>query len=157
MSRQHAQSQQVASEADTYAELAVEALRRARLRITRPRRSVLALLGQSTEALTATDIYESLRKRRIAVDQASVYRTLSLLEEYGLAHKAGNRGGYVRCLRGAGGDGQLHMVCRRCERVLAVDLPLTPVCTTEATAHGFVPESCHVVLRGYCSRCATTG
>lgn len=102
-------------EGPRYAERALAALRMAGLRITRPRRSIVELLERTRTPLTAGAIHEALRKRRIAIDLASVYRTLAVLETQSLIHRLSVVEGVIRCEPGfAGAQCHHHIVCRRC-------------------------------------------
>lgn len=102
-------------EGPRYVERALAALRIAGLRVTRPRRSIVELLERTRKPLTAGAIHEALRKRRIAIDLASVYRTLAVLEAQALIHRLSVVEGVIRCEPGfAGAPCHHHIVCRRC-------------------------------------------
>lgn len=138
-----------------YASLAVDALRAAGLRITRPRRSVVELLERADRPLAAGAIHEALKRRRIAVDLASVYRSLAILERHGLVHRLTSVDGVVRCEPGFEASAcHHHLVCDRCGAVKEV------ACDGQAElraavrqAHGFRVEGHRVELTGLCSAC----
>ncbi len=139
-----------------YAERALEALRTAGLRVTRPRRSVVELLERSSVPLTAAAIHEELKHRRVSVDPASVYRTLAVLAAHGLIHRLVTVEGVVRCEAGFENSAcHHHLVCRRCHRVreVACDRPFEAA-SLGARAAGFRVDAHEVELVGLCADCA---
>ena len=58
------------------------------LRVTTPRRLVWHVLSHSTDHLTAQAIFEQVNAVDDAVNRSSVYRTLSLFAEIGLARES---------------------------------------------------------------------
>lgn len=138
-----------------YADRALEALRQGRMRITRPRRSIVELLERAGEPLTASGVHEALRRRRIAVDLASVYRTLTVLESHGLIHRLGAIDGVVRCEPGFERAAcHHHAICRSCGKVkeLTCD-PHTRLPPPGAEQAGFLADAHVVELVGLCAAC----
>jgi Fur family ferric uptake transcriptional regulator len=138
-----------------YAERALDALRASGLRITRPRRSVVELLERASGSSTAAAIHEALKKRRIAIDLASVYRTLAVLESRGLIHRLATVEGVVRCEPGFEESAcHHHLVCVRCGTVreMACDgqLALRARVLRET---GFAADAHKVELTGVCAPC----
>ncbi|WP_116134561.1 Fur family transcriptional regulator [Tropicimonas sp. IMCC34043] len=64
-----------------------QALRDAGLRVTHQRMTVMAILKDSVDHPSADELFERARKVDGAVSFATVYRTLSALEEAGLVRK----------------------------------------------------------------------
>lgn len=139
-----------------YAEQAVAAMRTAGLRITRPRRSIVELLERSARPLTAGAIHEQLKRRRILVDLASVYRTLTVLEERGLIHRLATVEGVVRCEPGFEGSAcHHHLVCSKCQSVREVRCDgLEALRRSIADESGYRIERHAVELVGLCPSCA---
>ena len=139
--------------ATRYADHALNCLQASGLRVTVPRRSVVELLSGSDTPLTASVMHAELQRRGTPVDQASIYRTLGLLEQHGLVHNVGDRGGYMRCENSPGAAGHLHLVCRRCNRVVALPLHQAPPGVHDASEAGFQVEHSRVELHGTCNDC----
>ena len=91
-------------------------LRKAGHRLTQPRRAVLQVLEESAVQLSP---YEIHRRGKVIYPQlglVTVYRTLELLDELGLArrvHSEGSCHNYARA-----GEDQHYLVCRGCHRVV---------------------------------------
>lgn len=142
-----------------YAAQAIDALRSAGLRITRPRRSIVELLERADRPLTAAGIHEQLKRRRIAIDLASVYRSLAILEEYRLIHRLASVEGVVRCEPGFEASAcHHHLVCRQCGAVREVECDgQIPLRARVEGAYGFHVEAHAVELTGLCRACYARG
>jgi Fur family ferric uptake transcriptional regulator len=57
------------------------------LKMTEPRRAVLAVLAHAHDHPSVEDVYERARLKDPSISIATVYRTLSLLDELGLVYK----------------------------------------------------------------------
>lgn len=135
-----------------YARVALDALRAAGLRITRPRRSIVELLERSSKPLTAAALHEALRRRRILVDLASVYRTLAVLEQRSQIHRLSVVEGVVRC-SAPGAACHHHLVCRACGEAREVSCRVGDAAAALVDTAGFVCESHRLELLGLCDRC----
>jgi Fur family ferric uptake transcriptional regulator len=71
-------------------------LRDAGLRITKPRRVILEILGQSEGHPDAAQIFERAVARDSRISLATVYRTMKALEEYGAIQRHAFAGGPAR-------------------------------------------------------------
>lgn len=136
-------------------DLLLEDLRRAGLRITRPRRAVCTVLASAPEDhLSAADIAE---RAGGGIDPSTVYRTLESLEGLGLVH-------HVHLGHGPGVyhlapiPHHHHLVCERCGRT--VDIPirdLRSAISAVTEPHGFVADDTHFAIVGRCRDCAARG
>ncbi len=130
-----------------------EQLREAGHRLTAPRRAVLTVLAEATEHLPADRIHELAAAHTPEVNLASVYRTLQLLGELGLAHEVrlGDGRGYWEL---AHGEDAYHLHCLRCRSVThhAGDT-VRQVRAHLGDAHGFRAESVDLVVHGVCAAC----
>jgi Fur family transcriptional regulator, ferric uptake regulator len=132
----------------------VDALRRAGLRITAPRRAVCGVLADATEDhLTPKEILERLRERGLgSVDPSTVYRTLDTLSQVGLVHHVhlGHGAGVVHL---SGGVEHQHLVCEVCGRVEDIPIDeLRPMLAHLESRYGFVADGLHFALSGRCAR-----
>ena len=57
------------------------------LKMTEPRRAVLSVLAHAHDHPSVEDVYERAKKKDPSISIATVYRTLSLLDELGLVYK----------------------------------------------------------------------
>ena len=130
----------------------VRGLRRAGLRVTRPRRAVCEVLAaMAVDHLNAGDIGARVGGR---VDLSTVYRTLEALEGLGLVE-------HVHLGHGAGAyhvaptSPHHHLVCDACGRTVDVPLEDLQQAIERVTApHGFVADAAHFAIVGRCSACA---
>lgn len=97
-------------------------------RLTEPRRVIIGALRDAGRYCTASQLYEGLRGR--AVGLASVYRTLELLSELGLAQRRAEAGGEASFLY-CSPRHHHHVVCTSCSAVREID---AAVCPSDETA-----------------------
>jgi Fur family transcriptional regulator, ferric uptake regulator len=123
-------------------------------RLTPQRQLVWDALRRATAHLTADEIHAEVSKTVPDFNVASVYRTLTLLEELGLAKSVqiGDGKGHWEVSHP---DDEFHLVCRICGKVF--HHPSGIVQRTREhllTGHGFVSERIDLVVHGVCANCA---
>jgi len=74
----------------------IKALRDAGVRVTRQRIALLSVLRDATDHPDAEELLKRAKLIEPAVSLATVYRTMSLLEEAGVVHRHGFEGGSAR-------------------------------------------------------------
>src|SRR5437879_796901 len=87
-------------------------------KLTQPRRHVVETLYRLHRAVTASDLFKLLGRRGVSL--ASVYRTLDLLVELGLAETVAHPGDeqhYLACSL----DHHHHVICDRCGLVTELE------------------------------------
>src|SRR5262249_61410920 len=108
-------------------------------------------------AVTALELEDELRRRRIRAARASVYRALDLLEELGLVQRieaARGVAGYERI--DPSGHHHHHAICSRCGRMEPFeDRGLERAIGAVSQQIPFEIAEHDVVLRGLCKRCAS--
>jgi Fur family ferric uptake transcriptional regulator len=129
-------------------------LRRADLRVTRPRLAVLTAVGDHPHADTSS-IADAVRRDFGAVSLQAIYDVLRALTDAGL----------IRCIRPAGsvaryesrvGDNHHHVACRSCGAIADVDCATgTTPCLTASQDHGYSIDEAEVVFWGLCPDCST--
>ena len=93
------------------------ALREAGYRLTQPRQAVLQVLEESAVQLSPYEIHRRGQAIYPRLGLVTVYRTLELLDELGLARRVHSEGS---CHNYARADEDKHyLVCRGCRRVVA--------------------------------------
>jgi len=134
----------------------IEALRRALhargLVLTPQRRAIFRAVLDIGEHPTADRVHAALRRRRLRVSRATVFRTLESLARLGVVQKASHSGAGVRY------DGcserHHHLVCVRCDRIVDfADERLDAVPLPDTRRFGFRPLGLQVELRGICRQC----
>lgn len=140
----------------TWAEHALSQLGEAGYRRGGARTAVVEALAQHDCAVTALELEEELRRRRVRVGRASVYRALEVLEELRLVQRieaARGIAGYERI--DPSGHHHHHAICRRCGRMEPFeDRELERAIGQVAAQVPFEIAEHEVVLRGLCKRCA---
>ncbi|MGH8908485.1 MAG: Fur family transcriptional regulator [Egibacteraceae bacterium] len=123
-------------------------------RLTPQRQLVWDALRRATSHLTAEQIHVEVSKTVPDFNVASVYRTLTLLEELKLAQSV-NLGDGKGHWEIAHPDDEFHLVCRVCATVLHHTGDIVQRVRTHLTSeHGFAPERIDLVVHGLCASCA---
>jgi len=131
---------------------ALRALRGAGLRVTVPRRAVLAWLVDHPHA-TAETVGVGVRSQLESVSTQAIYDVLAACTDAGLVRRIESAGHAARFERRAG-DNHHHIICRGCGRTEDVDCVVGAApCLTPVDDHGFAVEEAEVIFWGRCSRC----
>ncbi|MCV7224410.1 Fur family transcriptional regulator [Mycolicibacterium elephantis] len=131
-------------------------LRRAGLRVTRPRLAVLEAVYARPHADTET-IFGAVRELLPDVSRQAVYDVLAALTSAGLVRKIQPSGSVAR-YESRVGDNHHHIVCRSCGVITDVDCAvgdapcLTP--SDDGTLDGFVLDEAEVIYWGLCPECS---
>lgn len=83
---------------NNYIEFALAELKKAGLKITKPRKMMVELLASSDKAFTPYEMRDTLKGKGINADVVTIYRVLEVLERMSLVHKVMALGRYIRCL-----------------------------------------------------------
>lgn len=131
----------------------IAALRAHGLRMTPQREMIVEALAHSGRHVTAEEVLEAVRQKTRAVNIATVYRTLDLLVEHGLATRTDLGEGRVVYATIRHGP-HIHLVCRRCGQVQEADASLlTPLTTALREQYHFCCDTGHLTLYGLCETC----
>ena len=131
----------------------IEALRQRGYRITPQREMVIEVIAHSGRHMTAEEVFGEVQTRSRAVNIATIYRTLDLLVEEGLASRADL--GSARVVYATVRHGpHAHLVCRHCGYVIDVEIgPFEPWLQQVQAECGFVCSPQHFVVYGLCAGC----
>jgi Fur family ferric uptake transcriptional regulator len=122
-------------------------------RLTPQREMILQAVAHAGRHVTAEEIFERVQEKTRAVNIATVYRTLDLLVELGMASRADLGDGKVSYSSELHGQ-HIHLVCRRCGRVIEAGHELVaPLEAKLAEEHGFEADLGHFAIPGLCSKC----
>jgi Fur family transcriptional regulator, stress-responsive regulator len=127
-------------------------LRRAALRVTRPRVAVLTAVHAHPHADTDS-IIGAVRRDLSDVSHQAVYDVLRVLTAAGLVRRIQPSGSVAR-YESRVGDNHHHVVCRSCGVVADVDCAVgeTP-CLIASNDRGFLIDEAEVIYWGVCSDC----
>ena len=128
------------------------ALRERGQRVTPQRLAIARALRELDRHVTADDVFDEVGRRMPGVSLPTVYATLELLEQLGLARRVEARTGAV--VYDGRVDDHGHVVCRGCGAIADIDAPVDrDALVATARAAGFAAESADVVVRGLCASC----
>ena len=127
-------------------------LRRAGLRVTGPRLSVLSVLAERPHA-DADTIVTAARDLHGSLSPQAVYGVLKALVAAGLARRI-EPAGAPALFELRVGDNHHHLVCRTCGAVADVDCAVgVAPCLEPSDAAGFAVDEAEVVFWGLCREC----
>jgi Fe2+ or Zn2+ uptake regulation protein len=131
-----------------------ELLRERGMRVTSQRLLIERALRDHGGHLTAEQVHELVEPALPGVTQQTVYSTLALLTELGVARRVAAPGPSARFE--ARIDDHHHMVCERCGAVedLHVRVPVTRA-VGAAQEQGFSPSGASVTVLGLCAACSS--
>lgn len=139
-------------------EVFLEYLRRKGLNMT-PQRAVIVETFLATEGhFSCDELSGRVRRADPAIGQATVYRTLKLLVDSGLASHLAAGDGPVLYEHSYGHDHHDHLVCLDCgAKVEIVDPEIEVRQEQLAAEHGFALTRHSMILYGLCPRCGGKG
>ena len=130
-------------------------LRERELPFTHQREAIAQILFESTRHLSADDVAAALRQRGEHAGKATVYRTLALLVELGLATEHDFDEGFKRYETQVGAAQHDHLICTECGRVSTFKhAELDRVLAEGAAEYGFEAITRQVKVFGTCSESA---
>ncbi|WP_345496513.1 Fur family transcriptional regulator [Nocardia callitridis] len=130
-----------------------EQLRKADLRVTRPRVAVLEAVHAHPHADTDS-ILGLVRETLGAVSHQAVYDVLRALTNAGLLRRIQPMGSVAR-YESRVGDNHHHLICRSCGLIADVDCAQGAApCLTASEDNGFVVDEAEVIYWGLCPDCA---
>lgn len=131
----------------------VGALRRAGMRITRPRTVLCEVLAEARHEHLTPQVLHARAQQRLGsrIDPSTVYRTLEALTECGAVYHV-HLGHGAAVIHLSDLDAHHHLVCEICDHT--VDLPIDEVTALTdhiGERHGFVVDSVHFAMVGRCA------
>jgi Fe2+ or Zn2+ uptake regulation protein len=130
-------------------------LRDAALRVTAPRKAVLAAVHAHPHADTDT-LLAATRVQLPSVSHQAVYDVLRALTDAGLLRRIQPAGSVAR-YEARVGDNHHHVVCRTCGAVTDVDCAVGEApCLTASDDAGYTIDEAEIVYWGLCPACQTT-
>jgi Fe2+ or Zn2+ uptake regulation protein len=131
----------------------VTKLRAQGLRVTSQRLLIHRTLFDGARHMTAEQVLAGVSRQLPGVSLPTVYATLELLEDLGLARRLATGNGPV--LFDARSEPHAHAVCRRCGAAVDLQAPPAPArAFADARRSGFTPDHAQLVIWGLCASCA---
>jgi Fur family ferric uptake transcriptional regulator len=131
-----------------------EHLRRAGLKRSRQRDRVVDAFLASAGHVSVEELLELARRRDPAIGHTTVYRTMKLLAECGVASPRRFGDGQTRYERERPGAHHDHLVCEACGSIEEFeDDGIEELQRAVARRHGFVLDGHTLELHGVCARC----
>ncbi len=124
------------------------------LRSTRQREVILDIFLSTHEHLSIEELYLKVRGSNPGIGQATVYRTLKLFVEAGLARELTLSDGHTRYEHQMAGEHHDHLVCLKCNAIIEFeDETIERLQKEIAERHGFKLITHKMQLCGICPNC----
>lgn len=124
------------------------------LKSTRQRDSVLNVFVSAGRHLSAEELYLLIKKTDRRIGYATVYRTLKLLAEAGLAYERRFEDGITRFEYNATEGHHDHLICTRCGKIIEFENEqIEALQQNVAKKNRFLVQSHKLELYGLCSDC----
>lgn len=124
------------------------------LKSTRQRDIILDFFLSSERHMSIEELYLKLRAKHPSIGYATVYRTLKLFAEAGIANEIHFGDGQTRYEHVSEGEHHDHLVCTRCAAIVEFENETIEKLQAEvADSHGFLIETHKLELYGLCAKC----
>ena len=124
------------------------------LKITRQRRAVLKAFTECENHVSAEELYNMVSSAESKIGLATVYRTLALLTESGLASELDFGDGQKRYEHRYMHSHHDHMICTECGKIIEFNHPLIEKFQEKVAADNkFTITSHKLDLLGLCNEC----
>ncbi len=124
------------------------------LKSTRQRDIILESFLSSDRHLSIEELYLQLREKHPGIGYATVYRTLKLFAESGIAREIHFGDGQTRYEHLAAGEHHDHLVCTRCGAIVEFENEVIEKLQDEiAAGYGFLINTHKLELYGLCAKC----
>jgi Fur family ferric uptake transcriptional regulator len=131
-----------------------EFISRKGLKSTRQRDIILDSFLSSDRHISIEELYLKLRAKNPNIGYATVYRTLKLFAESGIAREIQFGDGQTRYEHAAEGEHHDHLVCTRCGKIIEFENETIELLQQEvAKNHGFMINNHKLELYGFCEKC----
>ncbi len=132
-----------------------EHIARHHLKVTKERSAILRAFMQAERHVTAEELYRMMKEKHSSIGLATIYRTLNLFCECGLAEQRQFGDGHARYELTYNVNHHDHLVCTQCKKIIEFEnLDIEKLQEKVAKAHRFTVYSHKLELYGLCSDCA---
>ncbi len=124
------------------------------LRSTRQRDVILDVFLSTHQHISVEELYLKIKSSNPGVGHATVYRTLKLFAESGLAREILLHDGQTRYEHVIAGEHHDHLVCTNCNSIVEFeDATIEKLQEEIAARHGFQIKNHKMEIYGLCSNC----
>lgn len=124
------------------------------LRSTHQRDVILDIFLCTHQHISVEELYLKVKSSNPGIGQATVYRTLKLFAEAGLAREILLHDGQTRYEHAVAGEHHDHLVCTGCNAIIEFeDETIEKLQNDIATRHGFLIRSHKLEMYGLCTNC----
>jgi Fur family ferric uptake transcriptional regulator len=124
------------------------------LKTTRQRTLIMETFFESGGHQSVEEVWARVRKTDTRVSVATVYRTMKLLAESGLAHARNFGDGQTRYEAAIGRHHHDHLICTKCLKIIEFENDrIEALQDVVARRHGFKVTSHKMELYGLCREC----
>ena len=128
------------------------------LRSTRQRDIILDIFLSTHQHVSVEELYLKVKASHPGIGYATVYRTLKLFSEAGLAREILLHDGQTRYEHVLVGEHHDHLVCTGCNAIIEFeDETIEKLQDEIAARHGFLIRRHKLELYGLCARCRNIG
>jgi len=127
------------------------------LRSTRQRDVILDIFLSTHQHVSVEELYLTIKASNPGIGHATVYRTLKLFVEAGLAREILLHDGQTRYEHVLAGEHHDHLVCTGCNSIIEFENETIENLQDQIAAlHGFLIKSHKLEIYGLCSTCRKT-
>jgi Fur family ferric uptake transcriptional regulator len=131
----------------------IESLQEKGYRLTPQRIMVVDALHSVESHISVEEIFAKLKQKYPYANISTVYRTLDLLKELGLAAEIEVGDGISR-YHAREHSKHHHLICKKCGKAIELpDAELKPLAAALLTNHQFKADVRHLAIFGLCSEC----
>lgn len=124
------------------------------LKLTQQREEILETFLKTEQHLSTEDLYKVIKKKKFGIGQATVFRTLKLLTEAGIAKEVRLGDKRVRFEHEYGHQHHDHLVCQVCSKLIeTVDFEIERLQNVLCKKFQFTPTSHRLQIFGMCKQC----
>lgn len=124
------------------------------LKVTRQREVILAEFLRAGSHLSIDELYLRVRRKNPRIGYATVYRTLKLFAECGIAEPRQFGDGHTRYESTSPDEHHDHLICTGCGKIVEFEDPqIEDLQLKVARQHGFIIERHRLNLYGRCRDC----
>ena len=122
-------------------------------RITPQREMIIQIIAHCNRHMSAEEVMEEVRGKTNLINIATVYRTLDLLVENGLASRFNLGSGKIAYATGEHGP-HVHLVCKHCGHVAEIaEQDILPSLQKIEKQYSFDCHPYHFSIHGVCQKC----
>jgi Fur family ferric uptake transcriptional regulator len=124
------------------------------LKKTQQRHDILDVFMDSSGHITAYELHSLLQKKHRGIGFSTVYRTLGILTECGIANAVNFGDGQARFEKAFKRENHGHIICTKCGRTEEFDTaPVEKIKNQIINKTGYLAQGCRFEIYGLCQKC----